>query len=505
MVTPETLLKQPESGRRENLLVSPPRRAQNFSTLVRHLWFKRGLFFASDVVAIVISHDLAGYFTRVWLGVPPANLDPPQYYAFYVPFFVAILHFFDGYKDAASRRPEKELELGFKAISFYFVALACANFILFKTQGFSRYLITSWYALAVPLVLAARFALRGVYSYLWRRGLARETTLLIGTPVRVTELQRQFSVQRHFRYDVVGALLESATSSPLDRNLAELPVLGTLEDWEPIVDQLSVGCLIFSFPATDLHRYSPVREIARRCKEKGIDVQVHSDFLDSWDFEYQRDEFSGCFRFSSPASWWRPVQMAAKSVMDRIVGMIGSIATLALTPIVALLLRLEDPGPVFYRREFVDQDGVVRYYLKFRTMVTNADDVLRTDRILKQQFEHKYKLEHDPRVLKVGRLLRKYSFDEFPQFFSLLTGRLSFIGPRVISSEETARYGSLLPKLLSVKPGLTGYWQVTGRQTTSYQERVDMDMFYIDHWSIWLDLVIAAKTFWMVLRADGAY
>jgi lipopolysaccharide/colanic/teichoic acid biosynthesis glycosyltransferase len=105
----------------------------------------------------------------------------------------------------------------------------------------------------------------------------------------------------------------------------------------------------------------------------------------------------------------------------------------------------------------------------------------------------------------VGRTLRKYSIDEFPQFFSLLTGRLSFVGPRVISGEESARYGTHLPRLLSVKPGLTGYWQVTGRQTTSYEERIQMDMFYIDHWSIWLDLVITAKTLYKVVQADGAY
>ncbi len=105
----------------------------------------------------------------------------------------------------------------------------------------------------------------------------------------------------------------------------------------------------------------------------------------------------------------------------------------------------------------------------------------------------------------MGRFLRRYSLDEFPQFFSLLTGQLTFVGPRVISREEKERYGALLPKLLSVKPGLTGFWQVKGRQTTSYDERIQMDMFYIDHWSIWLDLVIMVKTVGKVLRAEGAY
>jgi lipopolysaccharide/colanic/teichoic acid biosynthesis glycosyltransferase len=153
----------------------------------------------------------------------------------------------------------------------------------------------------------------------------------------------------------------------------------------------------------------------------------------------------------------------------------------------------------------VGTDGRPYYYRKFRTMVSDADAVLHNDPQLKEEFDRKCKLEHDPRVLRVGRFLRKYSIDEFPQFFSLLSGKLTFVGPRTVRQQESQRYGELLPRLLSVKPGMTGYWQVMGRQTTSYEERIQMDMFYIEHWSIWLDLVIMGKTVWKVISADGAY
>ncbi len=138
-------------------------------------------------------------------------------------------------------------------------------------------------------------------------------------------------------------------------------------------------------------------------------------------------------------------------------------------------------------------------------MVEDAEDILRNDSALKAEFDCSFKLKNDPRVLRVGKFLRKYSLDEFPQFFSVLTGQLTFVGPRAITPDACQRYGELLPKLLSVKPGLTGFWQVMGRQTTSYEEKIQMDMFYIDQWSIWLDLVITAKTFWEVVRAKGAY
>ena len=131
-------------------------------------------------------------------------------------------------------------------------------------------------------------------------------------------------------------------------------------------------------------------------------------------------------------------------------------------------------------------------------MVEDAEQILDADPSLKARFECSFKLKDDPRILRCGRFLRKYSLDEFPQFFSILAGRISFVGPRAITPAARERYGDLAPKLLSVKPGLTGFWQVMGRQTTTFEEKIQMDMFYIDHWSIWLDLVILAKTFWQV-------
>ncbi len=201
-------------------------------------------------------------------------------------------------------------------------------------------------------------------------------------------------------------------------------------------------------------------------------------------------------------SW---LERASKRLLDYGIGTIGCLITLLIAPFVAAAIKLEDGGPVFYQREFVDCDGQVRYYLKFRTMIRNAEQWLRDAPELKYQFDTKYKLEADPRVLSVGRILRKYSIDEFPQFFSVLTGKLTLVGPRVICREETTRYGDLLPKLLSVKPGMTGYWQVKGRQNTTYEQRIQMDMFYIDHWSLGLDLRIVTLTLWKVLRAEGAY
>jgi len=186
-------------------------------------------------------------------------------------------------------------------------------------------------------------------------------------------------------------------------------------------------------------------------------------------------------------------------------GLVGSLITLLLTPIIGLLIKIEDGGPIFYQSAYVGPDCEDRYYLKFRTMRVDADLVIKQNDKLRRQFEKQYKLIRDPRVTRIGRFLRKSSLDELPSFFSILRGDISMVGPRTIMQVQRERYGPSLPKLLSVKPGLTGFWQVMGRQLTTHEERVQMDMFYIDRWSIWFDLLIIAKTVRTVLFGDGAY
>jgi len=273
---------------------------------------------------------------------------------------------------------------------------------------------------------------------------------------------------------------------------------------EEIVLRENVQLLVCTLPDGP-DSESHLRQTLARCQELNIQAQIFADTPAAAQFQCEFDSFSDSFRVSPKPKWSRAVQTSVKSVVDMLAGLTGSLVTLLMTPIVALLINLEDPGPVFYRREFVGSDGGTRYYLKFRTMVRNADEILQKDPKLKARFLGNYKLREDPRVLRIGRFLRKYSIDEFPQFFSLFRGQMTLVGPRVIAREEKDRYGDLLPKRLSVKPGITGYWQVMGRQNTSYTERIQMDMFYIDHWSIWLDVYIVLKTVAKVIRPEGAY
>ena len=479
-------------------------RVAQIAGLLGRSWVKRLFVFVADAVAVTAAHHLAENLTRRWMNNSTTFLTPSSYYLFYVPFFTALLYLFGGYKSPDQRRPEKELELLTKGASFSFTALACANFVLFKSVVFSQYALVEWYILALVFLFAGRFSLRAMYGALWRRGFARQKALLIGPAAGLADFQQRLSIQRFQGYELAGILVEPDARTVSDTIRFALPLLGPLADWEEIAEAQGTKFVVVRLDESANH-YPSVLEILERCQEKGIEVEVYSPLFGAAELRCDRDEFSGYLRCSSRPRWSRAVQRAIKAMLDILIGLAGSAVTLALLPIIGVFIKWEDGGAILHRSDYIGIDGRVHRFLKFRTMVENAEQILENDPALKAQFEFSFKLKNDPRVLRVGRFLRKYSLDEFPQFFSVLTGHLTFVGPRAITSEQCERYGELLPKLLSVKPGLTGFWQVMGRQTTTYEEKIQMDIFYIDHWSIWLDLVIIAKTFREVVRAQGAY
>jgi exopolysaccharide biosynthesis polyprenyl glycosylphosphotransferase len=172
---------------------------------------------------------------------------------------------------------------------------------------------------------------------------------------------------------------------------------------------------------------------------------------------------------------------------------------------IALLIRLDSPGPATHRRRVLGTGGKPFDAFKFRTMAINGDEILARHPELAQQLARDMKLKDDPRVTRVGKWLRKLSLDELPQLFNVLLGQMSLVGPRMITPEEAERYGRWQLNLLTVKPGITGLWQVSGRSDVSYAERVQIDMSYIRNYSLWLDLILLARTIPAVFRKTGAY
>jgi lipopolysaccharide/colanic/teichoic acid biosynthesis glycosyltransferase len=197
---------------------------------------------------------------------------------------------------------------------------------------------------------------------------------------------------------------------------------------------------------------------------------------------------------------WR----ALKAFLEFWVALLLLLWALPIILVAGLFIKWEDGGAVFYRRRVVGATGEFDAF-KLRTMRMDADAILRQDQRLAAEFGKNFKLKDDPRVTRIGRFLRQWSLDELPQLFNVLRGEMSLVGPRMITAPELEKYGAEQDIFRTVKPGVTGYWQVSGRQTLSYEERVKMDRFYVENWSLFFDGKILAKTLWKVLKREGAY
>ncbi len=192
-------------------------------------------------------------------------------------------------------------------------------------------------------------------------------------------------------------------------------------------------------------------------------------------------------------------------LLDRLMALLGIVLLSPIFAVLIVIVKLDSPGPVFHRRRVMGRAGRQFDALKFRTMVVNGDEVLNAHPELKAQWLRNQKLKHDPRITRNGAWMRRFSFDELPQMFNVLAGQMSLVGPRMISPPELAMYGEQAGELLSVRPGITGIWQISGRSSLSREDRVRLDMQYVRRRSFWLNVKLIAMTIPAVLKGTGAY
>jgi Undecaprenyl-phosphate galactose phosphotransferase WbaP len=222
-------------------------------------------------------------------------------------------------------------------------------------------------------------------------------------------------------------------------------------------------------------------------------------------------DFGGILAFASTQHLTMRSNLAWKRFIDLFLLVLSFPLVLPVVAVTALCVKATSPGPVFYAHDRIGYRGKPIRTWKFRSMVQNADErlaeVLKSDPEARAQWEKNRKIENDPRITPLGKFLRRTSLDELPQLWNILAGEMSFVGPRPVTAEELENYGYKDKKdyVLSVKPGLSGMWQISGRSETGYEERVLLDTYYIQNWSIWLDIWIIIQTVWVVLNGKGAY
>ncbi|HWA98568.1 MAG TPA: exopolysaccharide biosynthesis polyprenyl glycosylphosphotransferase, partial [Pirellulales bacterium] len=284
--------------------------------------------------------------------------------------------------------------------------------------------------------------------------------------------------------------------------------LGPFEDASQLAEERGVSWGVVAMVGRPPHQ---VRRVVDQCAGTIPHVIIIPDMrafplARFWD---PRCDFAGLATLRLDDRLLAPVPRTYKRIMDVA---LASLAMILLSPLllgVLVCIKLGSPGPALYSQERIGYHGRRFRAWKFRSMVTNADEVLRqylsTDAELEQEWKLNHKLRYDPRVTALGRWLRKFSVDELPQLWNVIVGEMSLVGPRPIVEAEIEKYSQAFPIYLRVRPGLTGLWQVSGRNNTTYEERVHLDVQYVRDWSPWLDLDIMFKTLRVVLRCDGAY
>ncbi len=453
---------------------------------------------ALDAGAVAAAFSLAYLLRFRWEVVPAADSPPAGPYfaplALVLPAWAALFAAYGLYRDRPGGFADEARRVA-SAVSVGMMGVLNATFF-YRQFSYSRLWVLFAWALSLLLVLAVRGAQRVVHRTLRARGVDVRRVLIVGTGPEARAVAAVLRAHPEYGQRPVGFV--DGAAGEVDG----LPVVGSPETVLAAVRRVGAHRVIVALPA---EARQTILQVAAACREAGVPFAIVPDLytLVATGAEVELvDRLPLLTLREDPlAGWGRRL----KDALDVAGALAGLLVTLPLFAVIAVLIKLDSPGPVFYRHRRIGKGGVPFYAWKFRTMVADAERRLSGDPALRERFQQAFKLPDDPRVTRVGRWLRRTSLDELPQLLNVLRGEMSLVGPRPVVEDELAKYGPWERRLLCVKPGLTGLWQVLRRHELDYDRRVSLDLYYIDHWSVGLDLKILLRTLPSVIAGRGAY
>lgn len=369
---------------------------------------------------------------------------------------------------------------------------------LFLTQ--TRALITFTWVAIILIVSLSRAAVSFGLSALYKRGVGLSNLLVVGSGRLGKLMMQQITASPYLGYHVVG-FIHDLDGPPSD--FGRFKVLGTMRDLDAVIRGQRISEVIIALPS---HQHQQILRAVKTCERAGADFKLVPDLYELSLSRIDVDAVEGIpligLRRSLTSSW----QYRVKRAID----IIGSLVTLLITApiwlLTALAIKLDSPGPVFYKQARLGYRGQPFDMIKFRSMRINSDQMVEQLRDQVPDNERvKFKLKNDPRRTRVGRFIRRTSIDELPQILNVLRGEMSLVGPRPPVPTEFESYEDWEKARLEMPPGITGLWQVRGRSEIVFDEMVLMDLYYIENWSLRLDLQILLSTIPAVLKSHGAY
>jgi exopolysaccharide biosynthesis polyprenyl glycosylphosphotransferase len=333
----------------------------------------------------------------------------------------------------------------------------------------------------------------------WASGRLTFDTLIVGTNREAQSLAEVLAASKA-GYRPLGFV---ATGSSDEQVAGGPPVLGSIKGLRQLITQTQASCLFVTSSAVDAE---DVKQVLKARRLDGVEIRVTANFPGTLSAtRVTPQSVGGLLALSVSAVRLTRAQAIAKRTFDLVISAAGLLLIAPLLAVVALAIRLDSAGPVLFRQERMGLHRQRFKVLKFRTMVVDAEGMLAGLSARNEADGPLFKMRDDPRVTRVGRHLRRYSLDELPQLWNVLTGEMSLVGPRPPLPREVAAYEDWQLDRLEVRPGITGLWQVSGRSELPFDEYVRLDLFYIENWSLAYDLFILAKTVPMLLAARGAY
>jgi exopolysaccharide biosynthesis polyprenyl glycosylphosphotransferase len=459
----------------------------------------------TDFVLIGLSFRLA-YWIRFELNIPIFRLEVVPQLDFYqafslstLPVWIAVFALFGLYSKNTLLGGTKEYDLIFRATTFVMFMTVVAGFldVFVLSRG---WLVIVWLLTLGSLILG-RFLLRRMVYRLRKNGFFLTPALIIGANDEGCLLGEQLLRWHRSGLHLIGYVDEKLPAGTDVGN--SLYVLGGLDMLSDIIRQFKVGELVLATSA--LNREKMIDIFQQHGMSDEVNLRMSSGLFEIITTGLQVKELAFV-----PLVGIDKVRLTGLNEFLKLLLDIGLTVPLLIlfSPMLLVLaigIKIDSPGPILHRRRVMGLNGSKFDAFKFRTMRVNGDEILAEHPELLDELNKSHKLKDDPRVTRMGRFLRKFSLDELPQLFNVLRREMSLVGPRMISPPEMKQYKKWGINLLTVRPGITGLWQVSGRSDLSYERRVQLDMHYVRNWSIWLDLWLLFQTLPAVIRGTGAY
>lgn len=389
-----------------------------------------------------------------------------------------------------------------KAITLSFVLLMMMVFISQRYTQFSRVVII--FAGLISIIIFPLFRLI-IKKFLVKINLSKKKVIIMGTNGIAKLVAQEIKKNKTLGYEVIGFLTDK--KKKIGTELGGFKIIGEINDFEKLSNNLGINDAIIALPTISQRK---LIKIIEQCEKKVETIRIIPSGGNLFTMGVEIDSFGGILSLSIARNLIKPWNIFIKNLFEFIIIFILVIPLLPVFLIIALAIKIDSPGPVLFIQKRLGEGNKIFRFFKFRSMYVDGDrrleKYLKENPKMQKDWDKYQKIkENDPRVTRVGKVIRKYSLDELPQFINFFKRDMNLVGPRPYLPREIKKIGESYQIISRVKPSVTGMWQTEGRNLLSFKERLLLDEYYIRNWSLWLDIVILFKTIKVLITREGAY